>query len=114
MNNKQFFELIKSLYAALKCPGCGEVYDVEEIQFLGHMDGLFLMQMTCKKCKLPISLNFCVKNEKEVLVDLGPAELKALEKGRNRIDINEVIDFHNQLEIFRGDLKKTLKKNQAS
>lgn len=111
MNNKQFFELIKSLYAALKCPGCGEVYDIEEIQFLGHMNGLFLMQMTCKKCKLPISLNFCFKNEKEPLVDLSPAEIKALEEGWKRIDANEVIDFHSQLKSFRGDLAKTLRKN---
>ncbi len=111
MNNKQFFELIKSLYSALKCPGCGEVYDIEQIQFIGHMDGLFLLQMTCHNCQLPISVNFYVQNEKELLLDLNIKEHQQILKRRIKpIDTNDVISFYAGLEDFNGDLRKLLKR----
>ncbi len=109
MDGKQFFELIKNIYTALKCPACGEVYEIEEIQFIGQFDGLFLIQMTCSKCKLPVSVNFYAKeNPKDFLSDLKIMDLKSIP--REPISTNEVIDFHSSLKNFDGDLKNILNK----
>lgn len=107
MDGKQFFELIKNIYTALKCPSCGEVYEIEEIQFVGQFDGLFLIQMTCSKCKLPVSVNFYAKeNPKELISDLKIHDLTRLPK--EPISTNEVIDFHSSLKKFKGDFKGSL------
>ena len=104
MDGSQFFELIKNIYTALKCPSCGEVYEIEEIQFVGQFDGLFLIQMTCSKCKLPVSVNFYAKDRsKEIVSDLTISDLKNIPK--DPISTNEVIEFHSGLKSFKGDLK---------
>ncbi|MEK7447422.1 MAG: hypothetical protein AAB632_01300 [Patescibacteria group bacterium] len=109
LDGNQFFELIKNIYTALKCPACGEVYEINEIQFVGQFDGLFLIQMTCSKCKLPVSVNFYAKDKsKEITSDLTMKDLKNL--SQEPISTNEVIDFHSSLKIFNGDLKKSLGK----
>lgn len=108
MDGNQFFELIKNIYTALKCPSCGEVYEIEEIQFLGQFDGLFLMQMTCSKCKLPVSVNFYAREKaKGPISDLSIKDLKRI--SQEPISTNEVIEFHSGLKRFDGDLAKAIK-----
>lgn len=108
MDTNQFFELIKNIYTALKCPSCGEVYEIDEIQFVGQFDGLFLIQMTCSKCKLPVSVNFYAKERtKDILTDLSILDLNSI--SREPISTNEVIDFHSRLKSFEGDLTKAIK-----
>ena|SRR3972149_4669020 len=109
MDGSQFFELIKNIYTALKCPACGEVYEIEEIQFVGQFDGLFLLQLTCSKCKLPVSVNFYAKDKsKEIVSDLTMIDIKNI--SQEPISTDEVIDFHSDLKNFRGDIKKSLGK----
>src|SRR3990167_9391294 len=109
MDGSQFFELIKNIYTALKCPSCGEVYEIDEIQFVGQFDGLFLIQMTCSKCKLPVSVNFYAKDKSnEIVSDLNLEDIKHI--SQEPISTNEVIDFHASLKSFNGDLKKSLGK----
>lgn len=110
MDGNQFFELIKNIYTALKCPACGEVYEIDEIQFVGQFDGLFLIQMTCSKCKLPVSVNFYANKDrsKEIFSDLTVHDITNIP--REPISTNEVIDFHATLKSFSGDLKKALGK----
>lgn len=111
MDPNHFFELIKNLYSVLKCPSCGEVYQLEEIQFVGHFDGLFLMQMNCKKCKLPVSVNLYAKDmATEFSSDLTMKDLDYAMIDMNPIETDEVISFHQDLKTFRGDIKKILKK----
>ncbi len=109
MDGNQFFELIKNIYTALKCPACGEVYEIDEIQFVGQFDGLFLMQMTCSKCKLPVSVNFYAKERtKEIVSDLNMLDLKHI--SQEPITSDEVINFHQTIRKFDGDLSKALRK----
>lgn len=104
MDGSQFFELIKNIYTALKCPSCGEVYEIEEIQFVGQFDGLFLIQMTCSKCKLPVSVNFYAKEKSgDFMSDLTISDLKKIPK--EPISTNEVIDFHSKLKGYKVDLR---------
>lgn len=109
MDGNQFFELIKNIYTALKCPACGEVYEIDEIQFVGQFDGLFLMQMTCSKCKLPVSVNFYAKERtKEIASDLSILDLKHISE--EPISTDEVIKFHQTIRNFDGDLSRSLGK----
>ncbi|PIZ00351.1 hypothetical protein COY62_03010 [bacterium (Candidatus Howlettbacteria) CG_4_10_14_0_8_um_filter_40_9] len=108
MNAKQFLELLKNLQKMMKCPSCGAAYKVEEVQFLGHVEGLFLLQMVCGECDLPVSMNFMASkgmSKKPILMsDVDTKERKT--KINSEISSNELIDFHQFLEKFRGDFKK--------
>ena len=108
MDSSQFFDLIKNIYNVLKCPSCGEVYEINEIQFLGHFDGLLLMQLNCKKCKLPVSVNFYAADKATT------TKRKFIEKmedysQKDPVSTDEVILFHKSLKKFEGNFKKLVR-----
>jgi hypothetical protein len=58
MDKKKFLDLLKNLQNIMRCPSCGAIYDVQEVQFIGSQDGYFLLSMTCSSCSLPVWVNF--------------------------------------------------------
>lgn len=94
----------------MKCPSCGAVYEVSEMQFVGSQDGYFLLSMTCTKCSLPVWVNFFAgSNQRNSTIagDLTVTDINLLL--REPISSTEVIDFHLGLKNFNGDFKETFK-----
>jgi len=92
----------------MRCPSCGAIYEVSEMQFMGSQDGYFLLSMTCRECSLPVWVNFFAgNNEKVIASDLTVTEVDIL--NREPISDNEVIDFHIGLKKFDGNFKKAFK-----
>lgn len=94
----------------MRCPSCGALYNVDEVQFMGSQEGYFLLSMTCAKCSLPVWVNFFSGSPdgRSVLNDLTIDDLELSTKPA--ITPNEVLDFHNFITGFNGDFKKYLKK----
>ncbi len=111
MSAKHFMELLKNLQKMMKCPSCGASYKMEEVQFLGQVDGLFLMQMSCGKCELPVWMNFMAnkdyKKSTKIMSDLSSEDLE--KDMDNPITADEMIEFHNFLENFEGSFKDSSK-----
>lgn len=110
MNAKQFRDLLKNLQK-MKCPSCGEIYQIDEIQFLGQIDGLFLMQMSCGKCQLPVWMNFMTNDgigvkSQLILNDLKKKNYETVDK--EEITADEIINFHNFMKKFDGNFKGKL------
>jgi hypothetical protein len=110
MDKDRFLDLMKNLQTIMKCPSCGALYDVNEIQFVGNQDGYFLLSMTCSKCNLPVWVNvFAGGNQTpKIVTDLTVSDFELV--GRDAILSNEVIDFHNFIKGFKGDFKKHLRR----
>lgn len=111
MNAKQFMELLKNLQKIMKCPACGASYKMEEVQFLGQVDGLFLMQMSCGKCDLPVWMNFMANKDHKkstmIMSDLSKMDME--KKFESDISSDEMIEFHKFLTNFDGNFKDNLK-----
>lgn len=109
MDRKKFFNLLKNLQTIMRCPSCGALYDVEEIQYVGNQDGYFLLSMTCSKCSLPVWVNFFAGGEREPVIasDLTITDSHFL--SREPISSDEVLEFHMSIKKFNGDFKKALK-----
>lgn len=108
MDRENFLDLMKNLQTVMKCPACGAIYDVNEIQFVGNQEGYFLLSMTCSKCSLPVWVNVFAgnKNQPRMIHDLAVSDIEL--SNREAIGTNEVIDFHCFLKTFKGDFKKTI------
>lgn len=112
MNPNQFMELLKNLQKIMKCPSCGAIYKIEEIQFLGQVDGIFLLQMSCTKCHLLSWMNFMI-NKDRGKNKYSFSELKSLNDDmaiKESISPDEILDFHGFLESFDGNFKKEITK----
>jgi len=109
MNEKHFLNLLKNLQNIMRCPSCGAVYSVEEMQFMGNQDGYFLLSMTCTSCNLPVWVNFFAGTApgKALNSDLGVYDYSLLDQPA--ITGNEVIDFHKFIKQFNGDFKRFIK-----
>ena len=96
--------LIKKLMASMKCGVCGQHYEVDNIEVLGHEEDLWFLRVLCVACHTQYLAAAVIKEGKapEVITDLTEAEL---DKFRNmgRLNADEVLDMHNFLKGFDGD-----------
>lgn len=112
MDKKRFLDLLRNLQNIMKCPACGSLYNVEEMQFMGSQDGYFLLSLTCSKCSLPVWVNiFAGGNSRPTMSDLTITDLQLVSRGP--VTADEVIEFHNSLKKFNGDFKKAFRLNKS-
>jgi hypothetical protein len=83
---------------------------MEEMQFLGNQDGYFLLSMTCKKCSLPVWVNFFAGSKdggRIIANDLTIMDFDLMTK--DPISSNDVVNFHLSIKSFNGDFKKAFR-----
>lgn len=107
MDRKKFFELLKNLQNIMRCPSCGSLYNIDEMNYIGNKDGYLLLSMTCANCALPVWVNFFAGNQPKMVTDFGFLDMGLVTQGP--ITTDEVIDFHRFIKNFNGDFKKYLK-----
>lgn len=100
---------IKYLITNIKCPVCQGHYEPENIHIIDHRDELWVMAVTCGQCHTR-GLIFAVireTEEAESVTDLTSEEwIKFREM--SQIDIDDVLDMHEFLRDFDGDLVSLL------
>ena len=96
--------LIKSLMASIKCGVCGQRYEVDNINVLGHHEDLWFLSASCPACHSRCLVAAVIKEGRvpEVTTDLTQAELDRF-RNVGRVTADEVLDMHNFLEDFNGD-----------
>lgn len=101
---------IRYLISNLRCPMCHHRYTPEDILGFGHKDSLWLMALSCPDCESTGLVFVIVKSEPrpaEALTELTPEELVYLEE-REAITANDVLDLHDFLRSYRGDMTELL------
>jgi len=97
-------KLIKKLMASIKCGVCGQHYEVDNIEVLGHEENLWFLRVWCVACRTQYLAAAVIKEGRapEVITDLTETEL---DKFRNMggPTADEVLDMHNFLKDFDGD-----------
>ncbi len=96
--------LIKRLMASIKCSVCGQCYEVDNIDVLGHREDLWFLRAVCSACRAQCLVAAVVKGGKvpEVSTDLTEAELDRF-KNVGILTADDALDMHNFLEDFDGN-----------
>ena len=97
--------LMRKLINIIKCGLCGRHYDSGDIKGLGHREDLWFFSASCSTCKTRSLVAVIIKNGKppELVTDLTEEELSAFES-REAATADEVLDMHNFLKDFSGDI----------
>lgn len=99
--------LIKKLMASMKCNVCGQHYEADNIEVLGHEENLWFLRISCVACHTQYLAAAVIKEDSapEVVTDLTEAEL---DKFRNMggLTADELLDMHNFLKDFDGDFSR--------
>ena len=101
MDKNNLLNILKTLTELMHCPTCGEAYTIEEVQYISQVESYCLLQVNCKKCNLPIWVNFFVEKETKKKVYRNAKVLNHTD-----ISANEIIEFHQNISKFNGDFKK--------
>ena len=104
---------IKRLLASMKCGACGRHYEADSIDILGQQEDLWFLKILCPACHTQYLVVAVVKEGmvSEVITDLTEAELEKF-SGIGGVVTDDVLDMHNFLTTFNGDLSQLLRRNR--
>jgi len=99
--------IVKRLMTSVRCSACGQYYQMDGIDVLGHEEELWFLRVSCPSCHTQYLVAAIIEEERapEAITDLSQDEL---EKFRNmgRLTLDDVLDMHNFLKGFDGDFSR--------
>lgn len=97
--------LVVKLVTRLRCVECGRLYDVEDFALVHRWQDLWVLSTRCRHCDelCHVVVYMRLDAEPEPLIDLTPEEILAV-GGLPPITADDVLDVHNLLEAFEGDV----------
>ncbi len=95
--------LIKKLVASVKCNVCGQRYEADNIDVIGHEEDLWFLRVSCPACNTQYLVAAIIREDKvtEVITDLTETELDRF-RNMDRPTPDDVLDMHNFLKDFDG------------
>jgi len=100
-------KLIKRFMTSIKCSVCGQRYDVDNVNVLGHQEDLWFLSVFCPACQTQCLVAAVIKEGKapKVATDLTEAELDKFKK-IDKLTADEALDMHSFLKDFDGDFSR--------
>lgn len=84
------------------CSVCGANHAGSEIRLLGRLEAAWIVSVTCARCETKFKLLVRVDRER---TSLAPIAERPTRSRRPAISLDEVIDAHEFLEQFDGDVR---------
>jgi len=101
---------IKYLISNIRCPVCHRRYTADDVLIMDHKGELWFMAVACPECETR-GLVFAIvadrRAQPEPITDLSPEELALLDE-RGPITADDVLDLHDLLRDYRGDMAELL------
>jgi hypothetical protein len=101
---------IKYIISQLRCPVCDRHYTTDDILLVEHRGELWCLAIACPECKTQGLVFAILKGktpQRKAVTDLTAEELASFES-RGPITIDDVLDFHDYLKDYRGDMAELL------
>lgn len=97
-----------------KCSSCGQRYEADNIEVIGHQGDLWFMSVFCMACRAHYLIVAIVGEEtaEETVTDLSVAELEKFQNA-DGLKIDEVLDMHSFLKEFDGDFSQLFNGRKA-
>lgn len=108
MNLFELKIVLRQIRHDLKCPNCKELYSERKIEVVGTTDSSGLFIANCKECTESIIVDVYVERRHRRISTRRTNYWKLGES----ISANEVLDMHNFLKRFDGDLRELIKANE--
>jgi len=105
---------IKKMMMSAKCSGCGQRYEIEDIEVLGHHENMWFMSVFCVACRAQYLVTAVVDGEgaPETVTDLSAAEEEKFRDSEG-LKVDEVLDMHSFLKKFNGDFSRLFSEEAA-
>ena len=85
-----------------KCSVCGANHAGSDIRVLGKLESAWIVRVTCAKCDTAFKLLVVVDEQRAAI---SPVKEEPERPKRPAVSADEVIDAHEFLEGYRGDVR---------
>lgn len=98
-----------------QCNVCGQNHSRSDIRLLGKLESAWIVRVTCSRCQTSFKLLVVVDEAMAAVAQSRREPARgARERRRAPISQDEVLDAHEFLERYRGDLKSLFRKPRAT
>lgn len=106
-------EWLRTQLTSFGCAACGRAYAPEGIRMLAERDGLFFVDLACLMCGSQATAIVTIELEDGATprADVPELEPAAAIGGRGApVDLDDVLDVHQLLSTYEGDLAGLLRR----
>ncbi len=99
------------------CNVCGQNHSKSDIRVLGRLESAWIVRVTCSRCQTTFKLLVVVDEALAALAQSKTAVAPARatrERRRPPVSADEVLDAHEFLRAYRGDLKSLFRRQRAA
>ena len=98
------------------CNVCGQNHSKSDIRVLGRLESAWIVRVTCSRCQTSFKLLVVVDDALAAVAESKPATTAGARRTRDRrapVSADEVLDAHEFLRTYAGDLKALFKRQRA-
>ena len=105
---------IKKMMTSAKCSDCGQRYEIDNIEILGHHEDMWFLSIFCVACRAQYLVTAVLDEDgvSETVTDLSAAELEKF-RDVDSLKVDEVLDMHRFLKKFDGDISRLFSEEAA-
>jgi hypothetical protein len=99
------------------CNVCGQNHSKSDIRVLGRLESAWIVRVTCSRCQTSFKLLVVVDEALAAVETKSTTAPTASRRARDRrlpVSADEVLDAHEFLRTYDGDLKALFKRQRAS
>lgn len=116
MNFNQLRAIIKNIRSQIHCPTCDGAYTSEDISVVSAVSNRCMLVAQCVNCKMPIMVTATLSNMNQEPSDQNiVTEHKLLKEVRDEdlISTDDVLDIHQFLREFQGDIRGAIQPKKS-
>lgn len=109
---KKLKKILEHVQKILSCPICHKHYLLDEIEIIGLLDGIYLLQVKCNNKHQPITMTVVISEEPVDEHTIQSLTTYTKRNKLNKLSIKpiEIKKLTQILETFDGDFEKLWKK----
>ena len=106
---------VKELMSAMNCGICGQHFEIDNINVLGHEDDIWFLNIFCRDCHTQALVVAVIKegSPPEIITDLTKAELAKFAQA-SPVSNDDVLNLHIFLDGFDGDFVNLFNQNDKA
>ena len=98
--------LIRKLMTSVKCESCGQYYEADDVDVLGHREDMWFLKLHCSNCHTQCLLAAVVRESRLSGTVAGLMDKDPAVSGGSAITADDLLEMRGFLKDFDGDFSR--------
>lgn len=107
-------EFLKDQAKEYDCNVCGQNHSKSDIRVLGRLESAWIVRVTCMRCQTSFKLLVVIDEASAKRTPARAEPRVTRERRRPAVTLDEVLDAHDFLQSYEGDLKALFRQKRTA